>query len=68
MAQTHVAEHKPFDAGAYVDAASAAIGLVIAPELRAPVVANFRQIADSAALVMSFPLADDIDPAVVFRP
>ena len=29
MAQTPVAEHKPFDAGAYVDAASAAIGLVI---------------------------------------
>jgi hypothetical protein len=59
---------KPFDAEAYVDAASAAIGLTIAPELRPSVVANFRQIADTAALVMSFPIEDDIDPAVVFRP
>lgn len=68
MSVTPVPENKPFDADAYVDAASAAIGLTIAPELRASVVANFKQIADTAALVMSFPLADDIDPAVVFRP
>ena len=68
MSVTPVPENKPFDADAYVDAASAAIGLTIAPELRASVVANFMQIADTAAVVMSCPLADEIDPAVVFRP
>ncbi len=57
-----------FDAERYVDAAAALIGLTIAPELRPGVVANFKQIADTAALVMSFPLDDQIDPAVVFRP
>lgn len=59
---------KPFDAERYVDVAAAAIGLTIAPELRPSVIANFKQIADTASLVMSFPIEDDIDPAVVFRP
>jgi hypothetical protein len=59
---------KPFDAERYVDAAAAAIGLIIAPELRSGVIASFKQLADTAELVMSFPIDDDIDPAVVFRP
>lgn len=57
-----------FDAERYVDAASALIGLTIAPELRPGVIANFKQIAATAELMMSFPLDDHIDPAVVFRP
>ena len=59
---------KTFDAERYVEAAAAAIGLTIAPELRPGVIASFKQIADTAELVMSFPIDDDIDPAVVFRP
>ena len=62
-------EHKtPFDADRYVDTAAAAIGINIAPELRPGVIASFKQIADTAELVMSFRIDDDIDPAVVFRP
>ena len=59
---------KSFDAERYVDATAAAIGLPIPPESRTAVIATFRQIADMAALVMSFPIDDDIDPATVFRP
>ena len=63
-----MAHPKPFDAERYVDASAEAIGLPIAPESHAVVVATFRQIADMAAFVMSFPIDDDIDPATVFRP
>ena len=61
-------EIKPFDADRYVDVTAAVIGLPIPPESRDAVVASFRQIAAMADLVMSFPIDDDIDPAVVFRP
>ena len=61
-------ESNSFDVEAYVDAASATIGLAIPPELRPAVVANFKQIAETASVVMSFPVDDDVDPALVFRP
>jgi hypothetical protein len=61
-------EKVDFDTQRYVDAAAQAIGLPIAPEYRAGVVTSFGQIAAMAALVMSFPIDDDIDPATVFRP
>ncbi len=61
-------DKQPFDAEHYVDTTAAAVGLPIPPESRAAVVATFRQIADMASLVMSFPIDDDIDPATVFRP
>lgn len=61
-------DRKPFDAEPYVDVTAAAIGLPIPPESRPAVVASFRQIAAMADLIMSFPIDDGIDPAVVFRP
>jgi phytoene/squalene synthetase len=51
----------------YVDASAAAIGLTIAAVYRRDVIGNFRQLASSADLVMSFPLSDAIDTATVFR-
>ncbi len=58
---------KPFDAGTYVDAAAAALDLPIAPEHRPGVVLNLERLAAMARLVMEFPLADEIEPAPVFR-
>ncbi len=58
----------PFDPERHVDGTAAAIGLSIPPDDRAAVVDNFGRIAAMAQLVMAFPLADDIDPATVFRP
>jgi hypothetical protein len=57
-----------FDADAYVDAAAALIGLPIDPAHRPGVVLNLERIAQMAALVMDFPLPDEIEPAPVFRP
>ena len=57
-----------FDAEACVDAAAALIGLPIDPEHRPGVVLNLERIAAMAALVMDFPLVDEIEPAPVFRP
>ena len=59
---------KPFDAGAYVDAAAALIGLPIAPAHRPGVILNIERIAQMAALVMDFRLGDEAEPAPVFRP
>ena len=56
-----------FDAEAYVDAAAALIGLPIDPAHRPGVVLNLERIAQMAALVMAFPLPDEIEPAPVFR-
>jgi hypothetical protein len=57
----------PFDAGTYVDAAAAAVGLPIAPEHRPGVILNLERLAAMAQLVMSFPLADETAPAPVYR-
>ena len=59
---------QPFDAEAFVDAAAALIGLPIDPAHRPGVVLNMERIAQMAALVMEFPLPDEIEPAPVFRP
>lgn len=61
------ANHAPFDAGRYVDGVSQAIGLPIPAESRAAVTTNLAQVAVMADLVMSFPVADDIEPAPVFQ-
>jgi hypothetical protein len=58
----------PFDPQRFVDEAAAAVGLSIPPDDRAAVVENFGRIAAMAQFVMAFPVADDIDPATVFRP
>ena len=58
----------PKDIEAYVIAAAAAIGLPIPPENLPIVVDIFRTNAAIAAVFLDFPLADDIEPAAVFRP
>jgi hypothetical protein len=55
------------DIEALVDASAAAIGLPIAAAHRPGVLLHFERIADMAQSVMEFPLADDIEPAPVFR-
>ncbi len=57
-----------FDVAAYVTAASDFIGLPLAPAHRPGVIANTERIAGLARLVMEFPLADEEEPATVFRP
>jgi hypothetical protein len=49
-----------------VDAAIASAGLAVEPEWRAGIDAHFEAIAKAAALVMEFPLDDELDPAPVF--
>jgi hypothetical protein len=39
---------------------------VVDPEWRASIDAHFEAIAKAAALVMQFPLEDELDPAPVF--
>jgi len=58
----------PFDPERFVDEAATAVGLSIPPDDRAAVVENFGRIAAMAQFMMAFPVADDIDPATVFRP
>ena len=48
------------------DAAIASAGLKVEPEWRAGIDAHFEAIARAAALVMEFPLHDELDPAPVF--
>jgi Protein of unknown function (DUF4089) len=59
---------EPFDAGAYVDAAAALVGLPIDPAHRPGIAANIERIAQMAALVMEFPLPDDTEPAPIYQP
>jgi Protein of unknown function (DUF4089) len=59
---------RPFDVAVYVDAAAALIELPLDPAHRPGVILNMQRIADMAALVMSFPLPDDVEPAPIFHP
>ena len=61
-------DQKPVDWCAYVDIASAAIGLPIDASLRAGVVANLERMAQVAQLVDSVVLTDTDEAAGVFRP
>jgi hypothetical protein len=49
-----------------VDAAIASAGLPVDAEWRASIDAHFEAIAKAAALVMEFPLEDEVDAAPVF--
>ena len=53
---------------AYVDAAAALIGLPIAPEHRAAVIANFELSRTIAAAALRVSLPDDLTAGPVFRP
>lgn len=52
----------------YVDAASAALDLNIAPAHRPGVLENFSRLAQLAALVNEFPLAAEDEPAPLWKP
>ena len=57
-----------FDPETLIDAMGPMLGLDIAAEYRAGVVANLRIAAAMAALVLSEPLGDHAEPAPVFTP
>jgi hypothetical protein len=59
---------EPFDAEAHVDHMAAVMGLAIAPEWRASVVANIKATEAIAKAVLSFSLSDHDEPAPVFEP
>lgn len=56
------------DVAAFVTAAARVQGLLIAPEWHEAVIAQLKATAGAAALVMAFPLPDELDPAPVFAP
>lgn len=58
----------PEELGVYVDGAAKAIGLPIAPEHRPGVIQFLGGLFASAALVMEFPLPEDLEAAPVFDP
>lgn len=58
----------PDELGAYVDEAAKRVGLPIAPEHRPGVIQVTSLLLAQGALVMEFPLPDDVEPAPVFRP
>jgi hypothetical protein len=59
---------EPFDAEAHCVHMAAVMGLVILPDWRRSVVDNLKATQAIAAAVLSFPLADDVEPAPVFEP
>ncbi|MFM9883237.1 MAG: DUF4089 domain-containing protein [Burkholderiales bacterium] len=52
---------------ATVDALAALVGLKIPPQYRVSVQLSFDRLAQAAALVMSFPLDRDVEPATVYN-
>jgi hypothetical protein len=56
------------EVGAYVDATARLIGLPIAAEHRPGVIQFMGVVMGAAALVMEFPLPDDVEAAPVFEP
>ncbi|MGB3495248.1 MAG: DUF4089 domain-containing protein [Elainellaceae cyanobacterium] len=57
-----------FNAEAYVEQASLAIGLAIAPDHKPGVVENMEALYNVAQLVMAFPLPKTVEAAPVFNP
>lgn len=56
-----------FDAQAVIDAMAPMIGIEIDPDFREGVAANLKLSAELAQLVLSFPIEDGNQPAVVFE-
>jgi Protein of unknown function (DUF4089) len=54
-------------AAALVDAMAPLLGIAIEPAWRGAVAANLKANAAAARLVLDFPLADELEPAPVFR-
>jgi len=58
----------PEQLGAYVDETARRVGLPIAPEHRPGVIQFTAGLLAMAALVMEFPIPDDVEAGPVFRP
>ena len=58
----------PEELAAYVDETAKRVGLPIAPEHRPGVIQFTGILLAHAALVLEFPLPDEVEPAPVFRP
>jgi Protein of unknown function (DUF4089) len=52
---------------ALVDAMAPLLGIIIDPAWRGAVILNLKANAAAARLVIEFPLADELEPAPVFR-
>jgi len=61
-------DHSTSDLEAHVDAAAKLIALPIAPARRPGVILYMGVIAAAAALVMEFPLAEEVEAAPIFAP
>ena len=55
------------DAEAVLDASASLLGLTVEPAWRVGVLLNLKATAAAAALVLDFPLDDELEPAPVFR-
>ncbi|MBK8084869.1 MAG: DUF4089 domain-containing protein [Devosia sp.] len=60
--------YKPFDADLLIDASAPLLHLRIEPEFRAGIKLNLKTASKMAALVEQIRLADDTEPAPVYRP
>ena len=62
-----IATTKTSSLDAFIDAASAVLGLTIADAWRPAVAANLRVTIEHAAAVEAFALPDDAEPAPIFK-
>ncbi|GLK78445.1 AtzG-like protein [Methylopila turkensis] len=58
----------PAELEAHLDAATALLGLTVAPEARASTLAHLAATMAAARLVSGFAFDDELEPAPVFRP
>ena len=65
---TDTMAYKPFDADLLIDASAPLLHLRIEPEFRAGIKLNLKTASKMAALVEQIRLADDTEPAPVYRP
>jgi 1-carboxybiuret hydrolase subunit AtzG-like len=59
---------EPAAAADYAERAAAAIGLPLDPERKAAVAQQLVGLLAAAALVLDFPLPDEVEPAPIFEP
>lgn len=60
-------DDQPFDPERHLEVAAAAVGLAIAPDWRAGVLANLATAARMAAIVREGGIDDHVEPAFVFE-
>ena len=59
---------RPFDPGAFVDAAAPLFGFVLTPESRAEAMLHLAIAAEQARLLLAGAIGDEAEPAPVYRP